>query len=83
MLAAVEKIRKMLSPITIDGRPGLPLTAGVAEAALHGGMDPVDSVTELINRLETALETAGGQPGSSRLLPIPAIKPQATTGYRL
>jgi GGDEF domain-containing protein/tetratricopeptide (TPR) repeat protein len=72
MAAAVERIRRMLAGITIDGHAGLPLTAGVAEAAVSSCPDPVDAVTELINRLEAALDEAQRQPGSSRLLPIPS-----------
>jgi hypothetical protein len=34
------------------------LAAGVAEAVLQGEIDPVDSVTEIINRVELALEKA-------------------------
>jgi len=72
MAAAVERIRRMLAGITIDGHAGLPLTAGVAEAAVSSCPDPVDAVTELINRLEVALDEAQRQPGSSCLLPIPS-----------
>jgi len=72
MAAAVERIRRMLAGIGIDGHPGLPVTAGVAEAAVSSCPDPVDAVTELINRLEAALDEAQRQPGSSCLLPIPS-----------
>jgi len=72
MAAAVERIRRMLAGITIDGHAGLPLTAGVAEAAVSSCPDPVDAVTELINRLEAALDEAQRQPGTSCLLPIPS-----------
>jgi len=72
MAAAVERIRRMLAGIGIDGHPGLPVSAGVAEAAVASCPDPVDAVTELINRLEAALDEAQRQPGTSCLLPIPS-----------
>jgi len=72
MAAAVERIRRMLAGIGIDGHPGLPVSAGVAEAAVASCPDPVDTVTELINRLEAALDEAQRQPGTSCLLPIPS-----------
>ena len=57
-LPVVEKIRKAAEAIKIDEQESMPLTAGIAEAVLQRPMDPVDSVTEVINRLETALEAA-------------------------
>lgn len=72
MAAAVERIRRMLAGISIDGHPGLPVTAGVAEAAVSSCPDPVDAVTELINRLEAALDEAARRPGTTCLLPVPS-----------
>ena len=72
MAAAVDRIRRLLAAITIDGHAGLPVTAGVAEAAVSASLDPVDTVTELINRLEGALEEAQRQPGTTCLLPVPS-----------
>ena len=68
----VDKMRKMIGGVKMAGGDGLPMTAGIAEAFLEGDIDPVDSVTELINRLEQALEAAlreGG--GTSKLLKPP------------
>ncbi len=71
-LPVAERIRKMVASIRIGDRPGLPVTAGVAEAVLGGEIEPVDIVTELINRVEAALEAAYAEGASSKLLPPPA-----------
>ena len=71
-LPVAERIRKMVASIRIGERPGLPVTAGVAEAVLGGEIEPVDIVTELINRVEAALEAAYAEGASSKLLPPPA-----------
>ena len=70
-LPVVERIRKMAASIRIGERPGLPVTVGIAEAVLHGGIEPPDIVTELINRVEAALETAHAEGASSKLLAPP------------
>ena len=62
----------MAASIRIGKRPGLPVTAGVAEAVLGGEIEPADIVTELINRVEAALEAAYADGASSKLLPPPA-----------
>ena len=68
----VDKMRKMIGGVKMAGGDGLPMTAGIAEAFLEGDIDPVDSVTELINRLEQALEGAQGEGGgASKLLKPP------------
>jgi hypothetical protein len=38
-------------------------SAGIAEAVVRGEFDPVDIVTEVINRAEQSLQTAIGQGG--------------------
>ncbi len=70
-LPAVERVRRMVASIRIGERAGLPVTVGVAEAVLRGGIEPPDIVTELINRVETALETAHTEGASSKLLALP------------
>ena len=68
----VDKMRKMIGGVKMAGGDGLPMTAGIAEAFLEGDIDPVDSVTELINRLEQALEAALREGGdTSKLLKPP------------
>ncbi len=55
----VDKMKKVLSSMRVPGteRPPL-LSVGLAEVALQPRFDPVDIVTEVINRVETALEMA-------------------------
>src|SRR5229473_557840 len=55
----VDKMKKVLSSMRVTGtaRPPL-LSVGLAEVALQPRFDPVDIVTEVINRVETALEMA-------------------------
>lgn len=54
-----EKMRKALGAVK-DPSTNQPLmmAVGIAEAAMHESFDPVDIVTELINRAEAALEVA-------------------------
>lgn len=53
----LDKFRRACSSLSLDGQLA-PIAAGVAEAVCDGSADPVDSVTEVINRVETALEAA-------------------------
>ncbi len=69
----VDKMRKLVGTIKLEGRDGLPLTAGIAEAVLDGNIDPADSVTELINRLEAALEAAQQEGGATSKLLKPPV----------
>jgi len=55
----VDKLRKALSGIHLPGKTTpLPMTVGIAEAVMQARFDPVDIVTEVINRVERALEAA-------------------------
>lgn len=71
----VDKFRRMigaLKPASGDAPP--PLTIGIAEALSNGNTDVVDNVTELINRVEDALDAAHEDGGAtSKLLMPPAI----------
>ncbi len=67
----VDKLRKVAAAIKIGEREGLPLAAGIAEAILNDKMDGIDSVTELINRLEAALDEASKDGAGARLLMPP------------
>ncbi|HKD13806.1 MAG TPA: tetratricopeptide repeat protein [Candidatus Angelobacter sp.] len=61
----VEKMRKVLSPNKIPGTDRTPpMTVGIAEAVLQPHFDPVDIVTEVINRVEGALEIARSEGGT-------------------
>jgi diguanylate cyclase (GGDEF)-like protein len=58
-LLAVEKLRKLVADVRLPGKDhGLQLTAGLAEALMRSAYDPVDIVTEVINRAEQALHDA-------------------------
>lgn len=61
----VDKMKRVLAPIklpNVDRNP--PMTAGIAEAVLQEKFEPVDIVTEAINRLERALEQARAEGGN-------------------
>jgi diguanylate cyclase (GGDEF)-like protein len=61
----VDKFRRLLASTVIPStnRPVV-LTAGIAEAYMQARFDPVDIVTELINRAEAALEIAKTEGGN-------------------
>jgi tetratricopeptide (TPR) repeat protein/GGDEF domain-containing protein len=53
---AVEKLRRVVSQVKADGANGPSLCAAVCDVQLGPGFNAVDGVTEVINRLEIALE---------------------------
>jgi PleD family two-component response regulator len=60
----VEKVRRALSQIRLDGRSAPNVCCAICDVPLGLRFDPVDGVTEVINRVEVALEQArqeGGQ----------------------
>jgi GGDEF domain-containing protein/tetratricopeptide (TPR) repeat protein len=59
-LMAVEKLRKLVGEVCISDKP-LASSAGLAEAVVRQQFDPVDIVTEVINRAELALDMAIAQ----------------------
>jgi GGDEF domain-containing protein len=65
-LLAVEKLRKLISDVRWPGKDqAIPFMAGLAEAVMRSTYDPVDIVTEVINRAEQALHDSLNQgPGS-------------------
>lgn len=65
-LLAIEKLRKLVADVRWPGKDhAVPFTAGLAEAVARTTYDPVDIVTEVINRAEQALHDALTQgPGS-------------------
>ena len=72
----VEKMKKALSPNKVPGTNRNPsITVGIAEAVLHPRFDPVDIVTEVINRAENALETARAQGGNKAHSLPPSFQP--------
>ena len=66
-LLAIEKLRKIISDVRYPAKEGAAqgshaqFAAGVAEAVIRTEYDPVDVVTEIINRVERALAQAVGQ----------------------
>ncbi len=62
-MLALEKLRKLLAEIRLPGKDQpVTFTAGLAQAVLRQQYDAVDIVTEVINRVEHALEAARTTP---------------------
>lgn len=75
----VDKMRKVLSPIKIPGSERMPpISVGIAEAVLQDRFDAVDMVTEVINRVENALEVARAEGGNKAHSLAPALQPSVT-----
>jgi tetratricopeptide (TPR) repeat protein/GGDEF domain-containing protein len=65
-MLAIEKLRKIVAAVKLPAKEGEPaqpaqFSAGVAEAVIRADYDPVDVVTEVINRVEYALGLAMAQ----------------------
>jgi GGDEF domain-containing protein/tetratricopeptide (TPR) repeat protein len=74
----VDKMRKVLALIKIPGGERTPpISAGIAEAVLQERFDAVDIVTEVINRVESALEIARSEGGNKAHSLGPALQPNA------
>jgi len=74
--AVVEKLRRLLTSASASGGQSPPqMAVGIAEAVRDQDMDAADVVTELVNRLEWALEAAL-QAGlnDTRVLEPPAVR---------
>ncbi len=65
---AVEKLRRVLGQIKPGDQEGSEFCAAICDVPLGSGFDPVDGVTEVINRLETSLEKAQKDSGRQVLL---------------
>lgn len=71
-LLAVEKLRKLLADVKLSDEI-IPFSAGLAEAVVRQQFDPVDIVTEVINRADKALDAAVAQ-GLGRIVSLaPAV----------
>jgi diguanylate cyclase (GGDEF)-like protein len=69
---AAEKLKKLLAQIRLpEKQETVHFSAGLAEAVVRGEYDPVDIVTEVINRAEQALQTAVGQ-GAGKIVALAA-----------
>jgi diguanylate cyclase (GGDEF)-like protein len=58
-LLAMEKLRRLLAEVHFPGRDkAVEFSAGLAQAVMRQHFDPVDIVTEVVNRADHALEQA-------------------------
>jgi diguanylate cyclase (GGDEF)-like protein len=72
----VDKMRKVLAPTKIPGTEKTPpISVGIAEAVLQERFDAVDMVTEVINRVENALEIARAEGGNKAHSLAPVLQP--------
>jgi tetratricopeptide (TPR) repeat protein len=69
-LMAIEKLRKLLAEVKLSDEI-IPFSAGLAEAVVRQQFDPVDIVTEVINRADKALDGAIAQ-GMGRIVSLAA-----------
>jgi diguanylate cyclase (GGDEF)-like protein len=66
-MMAIEKLRKIVAGVRLPARDAavkahpMEFSAGLAEAVMREGYDPIDIVTEVINRVEHALATSVAQ----------------------
>jgi len=73
-----DKMRKALAAVKIPGSDReVTLTVGIGEAAVQQSFDPVDIVTEVINRAEAALEIAKAEGGNKAHSITPNLQPVA------
>jgi len=69
---AAEKLQRLLAQIRLpEKQEPVHFSAGLAEAVVRGEYDPVDIVTEVINRAELALQTAHAQ-GAGKIVALAA-----------
>jgi diguanylate cyclase (GGDEF)-like protein len=74
----VDKLRRLLAGMRLPGRSAPPsMTAGIAEAIMNKVWDPVDVVTEVINRAEAALDAAKSEGGNKARSLTPQIETTA------
>jgi diguanylate cyclase (GGDEF)-like protein len=71
-IMAAEKLQRLLSQLRMpEKQESVQFNAGLAEAVVRAEFDPVDIVTEVINRAEQALQTATGQ-GAGKIVALAA-----------
>jgi GGDEF domain-containing protein/tetratricopeptide (TPR) repeat protein len=74
----VDKMRRVLGPTKIPGTERTPpISVGIAETVLQERFDAVDMVTEVINRVESALEAARAEGGNKAHSLAPVVQPNA------
>lgn len=65
---AVEKLRRAMAQVKPDGQPAPVFCAAVCDLPLGPNFDAVDAVTEVINRLEAAIEQSQKESGKRVLV---------------
>jgi diguanylate cyclase (GGDEF)-like protein len=71
-IMAAEKLQRLLAQVRLpEKQQSIHFNAGLAEAVLRGEYDPVDIVTEVINRAEHALHDAKTQ-GAGKIVALAA-----------
>jgi diguanylate cyclase (GGDEF)-like protein len=76
----VEKMRKALNSIKVgNAQKPVSIAVGIAELAMQTQFDPLDIVTEVINRAESALEAAQAEGVNSAKSLAPQMEPAAVT----
>lgn len=79
--ATVERLTTLLGGLGLSEREGSPpLSAGIAQAVMQPGFEPEDIVTELINRVEEALERTLAPDGPRRVHVLPPPAPSFLPG---
>jgi diguanylate cyclase (GGDEF)-like protein len=74
----VEKMRKALNAIKVgNAQKPVAIAVGIAELAMQTQFDPLDIVTEVINRAESALEAAQAEGVNSAKSLAPQMEPAA------
>jgi diguanylate cyclase (GGDEF)-like protein len=69
---AAQKLQRLLAQLRLpEKQESVQFNAGLAEAVVRGDYDPVDIVTEVINRAEQALQTANAQ-GAGKIVALAA-----------
>jgi diguanylate cyclase (GGDEF)-like protein len=69
-LMAAEKLQRLIAQVRLpEKQESVHFSAGLAEAVVRGEYDPVDIVTEVINRAEQALHNAIGQ-GAGKIVAL-------------
>jgi diguanylate cyclase (GGDEF)-like protein len=69
---AAEKLQRLVAQVKVPENHGpLRFHAGLAEAVVRAEFDPVDIVTEVVNRAEQALQAAVAQ-GAGKIVAVPA-----------
>ena len=72
-LLVVEKMRRVITAATPEKQVATSFNAGIAEAVIRQEYDPVDIVTEVINRVERALEKSVAEGPGKSLAQGPAL----------